>query len=277
MTKLIPPRSDLVFKRVFGDERHIDILTAFLQAVLELPIEEYAEVRLANTHLPVESQSVKSSILDVMVTTTSGRSIDVEIQVKLVENLAERVVFYNARMLAAQLGKGKRYKDLRQAITIVILACNLLPDDEYHHRFHMAETETGLRFSEVLQIDTLELMKLPEHSDGSALWKWLKFVAAETEQELDMAGKSDPMIGKAATIVRHFSAEEEARIHAEMELKWANDLASMVGEAGDKGQAKGEHDALVRVANSMLASGFDVDQIASLTGLSEDEIKELIQ
>jgi len=36
MPGIIPPRSDLLFKRIFGDPRNIDILTAFLKAVLPI-------------------------------------------------------------------------------------------------------------------------------------------------------------------------------------------------------------------------------------------------
>ncbi|MDR3183744.1 MAG: Rpn family recombination-promoting nuclease/putative transposase [Planctomycetaceae bacterium] len=37
---LLSPKSDIVFKLIFGDQRNADVLAAFLQAVLDLPAEE---------------------------------------------------------------------------------------------------------------------------------------------------------------------------------------------------------------------------------------------
>jgi hypothetical protein len=37
---LLPLKSDFVFKLVFGDKCRVGLLTAFLQAVLDLPVKE---------------------------------------------------------------------------------------------------------------------------------------------------------------------------------------------------------------------------------------------
>jgi hypothetical protein len=39
--KLLSVLNDYVFKLIFGDQRNIDVLADFLQAVLSLPEEEY--------------------------------------------------------------------------------------------------------------------------------------------------------------------------------------------------------------------------------------------
>ena len=38
---LLPVKSDFVFKLIFGDQRNVDILTAFLKSVLDIPDAEY--------------------------------------------------------------------------------------------------------------------------------------------------------------------------------------------------------------------------------------------
>jgi predicted transposase/invertase (TIGR01784 family) len=79
--ELFSPKEDLVFKMLFGDARHIDLLTAFLQAVLPLDKDEYEEVSLLPPTSPAEYPLDKLSILDVKVKTKHGTRIDVEIQV----------------------------------------------------------------------------------------------------------------------------------------------------------------------------------------------------
>jgi hypothetical protein len=41
---LLPLKSDVVFKMVFGDRRHNGILRGFLSSVLDIPSEEYATI-----------------------------------------------------------------------------------------------------------------------------------------------------------------------------------------------------------------------------------------
>ncbi|MCL2877053.1 MAG: Rpn family recombination-promoting nuclease/putative transposase, partial [Betaproteobacteria bacterium] len=59
--------NDAMFKRIFGDERDTGSLVAFLQAVLDLPPEDYAEVSFINPSLARERPEGKQGILDVRV------------------------------------------------------------------------------------------------------------------------------------------------------------------------------------------------------------------
>ena len=47
----LSPKSDLIFKLLFGDERNIELLTDFLKSVLRLPIDDYDEVTIVDPHL----------------------------------------------------------------------------------------------------------------------------------------------------------------------------------------------------------------------------------
>ena len=53
----VPTNSDFVFKRIFGDERNIDSLHAFLQAVLNVEEEELGEIQILNPYVMPESYS----------------------------------------------------------------------------------------------------------------------------------------------------------------------------------------------------------------------------
>ena len=77
----LSPKSNFIFKQIFGDQRNADILGGFLQAVLDLPAEEYDHLTIVDPHLMPGRESEKLSILDVRLHTKSGNAIDVEIQV----------------------------------------------------------------------------------------------------------------------------------------------------------------------------------------------------
>jgi hypothetical protein len=44
--ELLPLKSDVVFRMVFGDRRHHNILRGFLYAALDIPAEEYATISI---------------------------------------------------------------------------------------------------------------------------------------------------------------------------------------------------------------------------------------
>ena len=296
MTGIIPPRTDLLFKRIFGDPSNTDILVAFLKAALPLPAEDFTTVTLTDTNLPVDQLLDKESILDINATTTSGRQIDIEIQVLPFASLKERVTFYTARMLAHQLKAGHTYTRLNQAISILITAHDLIhPSTAYQHRFHLAELATGITFTTVMEINTLELTKLPPASDGTELWEWLTFINASNQEELDMAATLNPTIDKAATIVRYYSADEAFRLQAESRDKWQRDVATMQEENYTRGRVEGIQQGIqqgieqgieqgmeqgidrerVRGIRHGLAQGYDAVTLAAIFQISQDEVHRL--
>lgn len=53
--KYLPPKSDLIFKKIFGDPKNIEILTAFLKSTLDINHDEYEKIILTDTHLQQEN------------------------------------------------------------------------------------------------------------------------------------------------------------------------------------------------------------------------------
>ena len=119
----------------------------------------------------------------------------------------------------------------------------------------------------MIEINTLELGKLPENSDGTALYDWAKFIDAETEEELDMLAERNPQVGKAAVILRELSADERARDMFERREKGRRDAADR-----EKGALKKQAIEFTRNAINL---GLDTDAIIKLTGLTREEIEAL--
>ena len=116
----LSPKNDFVFKLLFGEPKRLNILKAFLQAVLDLPAEEYDRLVIVDPHLHRESPDDKLGVLDVKIHTTTGKVIDVEIQVKPHRRIWERILFYAARLITEQLKSGLPYKEIKKAISIII-------------------------------------------------------------------------------------------------------------------------------------------------------------
>jgi predicted transposase/invertase (TIGR01784 family) len=286
-TGYLPPSSDIVFKMLFGDEQHKDILTAFLKAALPLPDDEYAEIELQNPYLWNKPEK-KVSILDIKAKTAGGKLIDIEIQVRNDHAMRERIVFYAASLLASQLGEGEAYRTLMPSICIVVADFNLLPESPgYHNRHRLCNVETQKEFSNLLQIDTLELPKLPRGEDGTPLWDWLKFLKAESKEELQMLAKRNPDVGKAIDRLAMLSSDREAHERYEAHMRARRDAAQRELDAREEGLAEGLKEGREEglkegqvkerqaIARNLLGMGAAASDIAQITGLSEQEITQL--
>jgi hypothetical protein len=188
----LPPKSDLVFKWLFGDERNIDLLTALLKSVLDLPDNEYAEVTIVDPHLLRDYDGDKLGILFTL----------------------------------------------------------------YDHR-------NDVEFTDLVELHTLELSKLPGVSDNTELYDWLRFLRAERKEELDMLAQTNPQINKAVAVLMELSADEKARMLYESREKQRRDEASRM---------KG---AIKDVARNLLKRNRPIDEIMEDTGLTRDEVERL--
>jgi predicted transposase/invertase (TIGR01784 family) len=194
----LSPRSDLIFRLLFGDERNIELLTDFLKSVLRLPDDDYEEVTIVDPHLLPDYQGGKLGVLDVKVKTRSKKIIDVEIQIKPTSELRERIVHYLAKMVTEQVGSGDEYINIKRVISIIITDFVFVPENNvYHNRYTLHDAKTGSEFTDLIEVDTLELAKLPPLEDGTKLWQWLKILSAENKEELDMIAEKSPQVKKA--------------------------------------------------------------------------------
>ncbi|MDL2248615.1 Rpn family recombination-promoting nuclease/putative transposase, partial [Tyzzerella sp. OttesenSCG-928-J15] len=200
--ELLSPKSDLIFKLIFGDNKNTDILADFLQAVLDLPESEYSHLEIVDPHLQPETPERKLGILDVKLHTNSGKVVNIEIQVADVSPMRERIVFYTSKMITEQIGKGDNYNAIKKVISIVITDYRLIPEnEEYHNRYHLYDKNTGSKFTDILEINVLELPKVPKETDNSQLWNWLRFLKSEREEELSMLAEKNKKIEKAVGVL----------------------------------------------------------------------------
>ena len=182
-SNFLSPRSDIIFKLLFGDERNIELITNFLKSVLRLPADDYDEVTIVDPHLLQEFKGDKLGVLDVKVKTRSKKVINVEIQIKPTSELRERIVYYSAKMVTEQMGSSDDYLKIKRVISIIITDFVLVPEnDAYHNRYTLRDPETGSEFTDLVEVNTLELPKLPSSGDGTELWRWMKFLAAQNKE-----------------------------------------------------------------------------------------------
>jgi predicted transposase/invertase (TIGR01784 family) len=228
---------DYVFKRIFGDQRNIHILAAFLIAALNLPKEEFDHLVIIDPHLKQEFADDKLSILDVKVYLKSGVVINVEMQVHISQELRKRIVFAIGKMLAEQIQRGEEYYRIERVVSIVICAGVLLSEEPgYYNSYNIRNVRSGSEFSDVLEINILETGKLPAEPDGGQLFNWGQFFGAETPEELAMIGEKDPAIKEAVAQVMELNENDAERLIAFDRWRWQMDQAALKREGYREGQ-----------------------------------------
>jgi predicted transposase/invertase (TIGR01784 family) len=308
----LPLKSDLIFKLTFGDHRYIQIVRAFLIAALDIPAEEYEELEIIDPNLERDSPGDKLGILDVRVQLRSRKLVSVEIQVRSLPFMAERVAFSTCRNLSRQIGPGQSYSKIEKVVTIVIADYDMIGADEsYHHTFKLYDARKKILLTEAIEIHTLELRKLPEAPGADdkedELLNWLRLIRSEKEDEIEMLATKTPEMKMAVGRLKELSADERTRMLHEARELYLMDEATRREAAEAKGRAEGEAKGRaegeakgkaegraegiakgkaegiaeggakvkLELARKMLARGLDAGTISEITGMTVGQIKQL--
>ena len=248
--QLLPVTNDFIFKLIFGDQRNVDILAAFLRAVLDIPDEEYDRLVIVDPHIKKESADDKYGILDVKLHTVSGSIIHIEIQIRVLPDMKSRTIYSQSKLVTEQMASGMNWSNIKRAITIVITSDVFMPEgDKYHYQFRY-RTDDGIEFTDLSEINTLDLKKLPPDNDSTELWYWMKFIKTDDEEVLDMLATRSPQMRKAVGVLKELSADEQTRMLYEKREMARRDLESQL--AAYESQLA-EKDAVITEQSTALA------------------------
>jgi predicted transposase/invertase (TIGR01784 family) len=174
--KLISPKLDYMFKKVFGDENNTDLLASLLAAMLGEAQDEFDEIRIVDPNFRKEREDDKIGVLDLKVKTKGGNVIDVEIQVLKYMSMIQRISFYVSSMVTEQIGSGGSYSDIKKVSSVLIANYDLFKGDpRFRHRFTLYDKEADLELTDSIEIVTIELEKLPVDCEKNALTDWITF------------------------------------------------------------------------------------------------------
>ncbi len=168
------PRTDFVFKRIFGAEGRKSLLIALLNDLLEFHGDRrIVDVQHLTGEQHIDVSQLKLSIVDVKCTDATGRRFVVEMQVLKVEGFEKRVVYNTSKAYVMQLRNAEEYPTLCDVFGVTICNFNLWTErDEHGHfkvpmlsRWRMQEQHSGERGLPQVQYAFLEL---PKYSAGDA-------------------------------------------------------------------------------------------------------------
>ena len=286
---ILSPKVDFVFKKIFGNEKHPNILISFLNAVIK-PTDLIKSVQIKNTDIEKEHIEDKYSRLDIKAVTNNGEHINIEIQVKNEYNMIKRSLYYWSKMYEGQLTKGQDYDTLSRTICINILDFKYLKNDNFHNCYRLKEKNTNEELTDVMELHFIEIPKLRklENSEdiSDMLEAWITFIESPTSELIDKLEMSSDEIKEAKEELLRLSGNDKERERYEKRFESLLEQNSLLANAErkglQKGIEKGKKEGLKEGAkqekiliSKNLLDVLDDETISNKTGLSLKEIKEL--
>ena len=298
MEDLLPPTNDFVFKRIFGDEQHTDVLLAFVNAIFADTKQELLEhIAILNPALEKTAVTDKLVILDIRARTHAGDFINIEIQVANQRNIIKRALAYWSKLYFGQMSSGDSYHLLKRIISIAALDFTIRPSPHYHAYFRLVEYFDAEALYD-LDLHFLELKKLQQATGkekDSELYWWLRFIKGMKREELEAFKMRNMSAKKAVELLEYLSQNPEVRQQYEDRQKALRDERSRLETAHEdgleegivqgreegisqgilQGREEGMREKALQMAKALLVKGMSAAEVAEITELPAAEVRKL--
>lgn len=275
---LLSPKVDFVFKKIFGNEQHPEILISFLNAVIQSD-DPIKSVEIKNTDIEKEYVNAKFSRLDIRALTNRDEQINIEIQVRDEYNMVKRSLYYWSKMYDSQLERRGKYESLKRTICINVLDFSFLSDDKFHSVYRLKDIKTNEELTDVMEIHFIELPKAKNTvTDNNILQAWVNFINNPGQTEI----KNQEMQDAMNELVR-LSSDKDERFLYEKRLESIIELNSSMDSRFKRGIEQGRAEGLKRgkietslqIAKNLLKAGMDIENICLATQLTREEVEQL--
>ena len=287
--ELLTPKRDIIFKKLFGEKGNERILKGFLEAILDIEIEDLT-LDLSTDLLPDYADG-KECRVDVRTRLIDGTEINIEMQTNKQSFHDKRCLDYWAKLYSNQLKKGEIYTKLNKTICIWIIDDEIWPEfNEYQSDWKIIEQNHHItNYFNDLEFHMIELKKFREDVTIKSSRKnfWLWFIDHTNKEMVEMACMSSEEIAEAKKeyeritaipgLVDLIEAEERAeRDKLLIEYNIKEEARAKGREEGRKeGRKEGKEQEQIEIAKKMLNEGIDIEIIAKITGLTKERIEEL--
>lgn len=277
----LSPRTDITFKRVFGNEHHKKITISFLNSLLDLKegklIKEIAFRDTANVR---ETINQKDSFVDIHCIDQASNHFIIEMQVAPQAYFLQRSIYYSSLVFSRQLATAVNYEKLVPVILIAVVDHILFKDhNNVITNYVFTDSKTGKAMSQsYLELHFVELPKFKKTVDEleTDADEWIYFM------------KDAENLKAIPAKMQHSQAFQEA-FHVLDKMRWTDDefeayIAQLdtagredrIEQAGrERGQQEGALKKSEAFAIKLLKKGMSLSEISDLAELSIEQIAEL--
>jgi len=273
----LDPKSDVAFKKLFGNMAHKNILISFLNSVLECTnAAKIVDVVINDPANIPDSSSIKYSIVDVHCTDQNGHQYIVEMQVVTQKDYAARAQYYSALALGKQLAPRGRYNELVPVLFVGILDFELFAEPDYLTHHLILNKKTHTQTLKHLEFHFVELCKFNKKLDqlDNDLDKWIYILKSAEDLSAVPTLLKEPNFTEAFDLLAKSNWSNQEILEYEKYLDAWRSEASRLESAEERGIAKGITKGKMEIALQLLDI-LDIPTIAQKTGLSIEQIQAL--
>jgi predicted transposase/invertase (TIGR01784 family) len=286
---IFSPIVDYAFKRLFtADEKRSKLaLIDFLNSVLEFEkAKPIVDLTVTNPEIPVDVAASKKAVFDIRVKFNDGEQAIVEMQLNSHPDFKKRAQLLISKAYASQPIAGLDFGALRKCYLICVT--NFKPllnkqDFASDYRFRdrqgndLTDDET-IVFVELPKVDGILDKPVEEMTDLEQWAIFFRYVSDKSKREIinRIIGRKEA-IRMATDILEVISKDEKERVRYENELFFDLDQRSRVNGARREGRMEGVAEERINIARKMLKRNRPLDEIIEDTGLSYEEIENLLK
>jgi predicted transposase/invertase (TIGR01784 family) len=288
--KYVNPFTDYGFKRLFGEEPNKDLLLDFLNELLRSEQGQITSLTYLKSDKLGSSEEDRKAIFDLYCENEKGDKFIVELQKTKQKFFKDRTVYYSSFPIREAARRGSDWNfELNAVYTIAILDFVFDEDkdqkEKYFYNIKLSDIETNKVFYDKLTFVYLEMPKFNKSIEQleTRFEKWMYII--RNLNKLDRI----PEKLREGIFIRLFEVAEIAKFtpaqvrNYEDSLKAYRDLKNSIDTAREegiiegeiKGMIKGKIEGKIEIAKSLKGKGFDLSDIADITGLSKEEIEKI--
>ncbi len=276
---ILQPKNDVVFKALFSREKP-RITQAMLEAILKMKIDKLELDK--STDLLNENADDKNGRLDLRAIINGNTECDIEVQLTSNDNIAERFVYYWAKMYAANLKIGDTYSDLRKTISIIIL------DDNFKLTKNLGKPQTTWKirenenthliltdYFEIIIIEIPKVLKAYHKNPNDEVLQWMLFLDNPEKEEVTRIMEENKDIKEAKEELDRISQDDILRRKALNRTLEIADRLQLKKEA-EEALKKGKKEKTNEIVKRMKDADLSIEQIAQIVELKVDEVKAIL-
>ena len=173
----------------------------------------------------------------------------------------KRVAYYLSRLAAKQLSKADDYELLNRSIVIFILNYKMKPE-KFNNSFAYfndclsnwrLRNKKGEDLTDVLEVNIIELPKVPKEYSNNFFYDWLSFIKARKKEEFEMIERKTECkeLKDAVVTLRQLSGDELQQAIYEAELDSIRvhnaEINTARRKALEEGERKGKIEAVIKL------------------------------
>ena len=298
-------RFDWAIKRLLRNKANFGILEGFLSELLE---ENIKIENILESESNKQTGDNKMNRVDMLVQNSKGELIIIEVQSNYTHDYLMRMLFGTSKLVVDNMAEGMVYSKIKKIISVNIVYFDLGHGDDYiyhgttnfvgiYKKDKLSLSEQEKRVFNVEQIERIYpeyyIIKVNKFDDvaKNTLDEWIYFLKNEEVKE---GSKAKGLIAAKIELDK-LKLDKEAMREYERDLADWRDMESAMSSNFLAGELKGieigeankekyaeekakeqENQTKLDMAKKCLKKGMAITDISDLTGLTEDEIRNIV-